>query len=307
MAGDHRPDIFQLHQPDGGIDIVHVVLVARLGHVHLGARRIAVYAEPAQAPAARQVARVAAGKHAAVDRGEMLDRLQRVHHVFGPAADRQSGIARAERMRRVLDHGHTVAFGDGADRSHGGRDAAIVHHHDRARAWRNLFLDRGGRQVAVARIDIGPYHARAGMQNGEIGWFGGHRGGDDFVARTGTGKQQCDMQRRGAGIERKHIRLADECAEALLEFGHRRAFRNLAAVEHLAQARQQRGFRRHEDFEQRYLPIAVTHACAPPLSSPVQRHEACPESGASAARVARCLVFEVRTDHPLGVETGGHG
>ena len=87
------------------------------------------------------------------------------------------------------------------------------------------------------------------MHNGQIGRLGGHRRGDDFVPGPGAGKQQRGMQRRGSGIKRQHMGLADECAEALLEFGHRRALGNLTAVEHLAQARQQRRLRRHEDFE----------------------------------------------------------
>ena len=116
MALDHRPDVVELHQSDGRVDVVHVVLEAHLCYIDLGARRSSIHAKPAQAPATRQVGRIAAAKHAAVHRGEMFDRLQRVHHVFRMAADRQPGIARAQRMRRVLDHRQAMALGDRADR-----------------------------------------------------------------------------------------------------------------------------------------------------------------------------------------------
>src|SRR5678815_4717349 len=116
MMRDQRFDITELHESDGGSDVVHMVLVTDAGHVYFSARRGAVDAEPAKfAPFAekfRDIRCSVAGKHAAVHCGQVLDRLQGEHDEFGVAPDASAFITRAKGVGSVFNYRDAALYGD---------------------------------------------------------------------------------------------------------------------------------------------------------------------------------------------------
>ena len=90
----------------------------------------------AQLPQPRGDLRILDGDHAALAGGDHLARVQREARQRPERADRPALVAGADRARGVLDDRQAVALGELEQRVHVGRQAELVHRHDRLRARR---------------------------------------------------------------------------------------------------------------------------------------------------------------------------
>ena len=206
-------DVGELHGADHRINVVHVILVAHLAHVDLGARCLAVDTEPAYAAAAFLVLLACKRKHAAVDSRQVFYGLQRKHYVFRVPSEWNPSVAGAQCMSSVLDNRYGVGLCGGPDTIDRGRDSAVVNDHQRARARGDFLGDRVRIDVAAPRIDVRPHDLAAGIADGEVGRLGRHGRRYDLVVRSDSREDQRGMQRGRPRIERKRRGMPDEAAE----------------------------------------------------------------------------------------------
>ncbi len=180
-------DVVQLDQANGGVHIVHVVFVANLLHIDIGARHRTVNAKPAKAtPASQQllhIGMVVAGEHATVHCGHVLDGLQGKHDEFGVAANGLASVACTQCVGCVFDHRYAMCLGYCPNSRNVCGYAAIVHHHNRLGAAGDAVGDRLGGEVARAGAYIGPHNFGARMQDGHVGGLGCHGGREHFITR----------------------------------------------------------------------------------------------------------------------------
>ena len=101
---------------------------------------------------------VAGRNHAAVaERAEILRRVEAERRRVADAARAPPLVARAVRLRRILDHDQIVAPRDGQDAIEVDRLAVQVHRHDRLRSRRHRRADRAGVDPVGRRIHVDEY------------------------------------------------------------------------------------------------------------------------------------------------------
>ena len=74
------------------------------------------------------------------------------------------------------------------------RVTRIVNAKNRLGSACDAATDRFGAHVARYRIDVGPNHFCAGIEDRRIGWLSGHRRGNHFIARAHAGQRQRRMK-----------------------------------------------------------------------------------------------------------------
>ena len=231
----------QLGQRQRGLNVKHVVFVARLLDVVAPRAFLAVTIPRARAHAV-------AGEHlgffrdlvvirhqrAALAAGQILGRIEGIaHRAARMMADEFAVVARFDRVRRVLAQKQIVRIADLADRAQIRRQAGIMHRHNRARPGCNLLLDFSRIDQARIRVDICKDGRRADVQNRVRRGGKRQRRGDHFVSGTDVLRQQRQMQRCRAGVDRDAVLRADILGKLLLKFHRARALRPPAGTDHI--------------------------------------------------------------------------
>ena len=165
----HRQRAFEpgeLVQPEGGLHVGHVVLVAGLERLvgHEPARGIAlprVLVEAVQPERAQPLddGRVVGREHPALAGGEVLGGVEAEGREAADRADLAAAVPGLRRVRGVLDHREPVARGERADRVHLAGPARHVHRHQGPGAGRDRALRPGPDRCSGCR---GPRPRRPG-------------------------------------------------------------------------------------------------------------------------------------------------
>ena len=159
--------------------------------------------------------------------------MQREARQRAERPDRPRPVAGAQRARGVLHQRQTVAAGELEERIHVGRQAQLVHRHDRLRAGRDGTL--GGRRIEVvgARVHVREDGGRAVLPDGVRGGDERQRRHDHLVPRSDARDVERELQ-RGRAVRRRHrLGRADACRERLLELAHARTLRDPARRDHV--------------------------------------------------------------------------
>ncbi len=223
-------------------DIGQVVLEPRRDDLVVPARHlrreavegVAAHAVQAHRPHARRHLGVAGHDHAAFAGRDRLVGVEAEHRRVGvERADQAAAAGRRQRMRRVLDHAQAAAPGDGEDRRHVGRQAAVVDRDHRLGLGRDRMLDLVRVDVERRRIDVDQLDVGAEVAN-DLGSGGeGVRRRDHLVARADAAgfERQVQPRRRRVDGERLQRGVAEKRAEVVLEALGLRAGRDPARAQ----------------------------------------------------------------------------
>ena len=183
-------------------------------------RSMRVLAQRAQA---RGHGRVVDGDHAALAGGDHLARVEREAGQRAERADRAAlvGAPMAQAASSTSASPWRSASGD--EGVHVGRQAELVHRHDRLRALGDRALGRGGVEVVGQRVDVGEDRRRAALPDRVGRGDERQRRHDDLVAGADAGDVEREVQRGGAVGRRHGVGRADALGEGRLELGDPRA------------------------------------------------------------------------------------
>ena len=156
---------------------------------------LAVLTPIAQHPNRACILGVAGGHCAAFAvRSQILARIETEARHIADAAHRTPFIFRSVGLRRVFDHNQPMPARHVHNRVHVGRLAVEMHGQDRLRARRDRGLNRGRIHRESAGINIHQNGARSAVGDGGNAGDKSERHGDDFIARTDSGRKQREMQ-----------------------------------------------------------------------------------------------------------------
>ena len=223
-ARDPAVQAAELVDPHRRRDVVHGELEAGLGDLVGGGPGRAV-ARPGRAaePVQREPAGALGGRlgghdeGAALERRDVLGRVEGERREVAVRADRPALPAGADRVRRVLDDGDPVAVAERVDGVQVDREAGEVDRHDRASPRSDERL--GVREVDQARLRIGihEHRTRAGVLDDVGAGHEGHAGDQDLVAVSDSQQPQGDRQpgrARGEAADVPHVQVfLEACLE----------------------------------------------------------------------------------------------
>ena len=187
-------DVGKVGKADGGVDVVHVELEAVLGDVRLHSEvrassgaPLTVNSKPSDQLAALVEPLGGQEHHAAVDGGDVLDRLQRVDDRVPVRAQLAPAVLRAEGVRRVLDDVRPEAKApeanllDARDGVEVDGRSAPVHDDDDLGRGRQLPLQVQQAHVARLRVGVHPLDAHPVGEDWPVGGSAGERAGEHLV------------------------------------------------------------------------------------------------------------------------------
>ena len=240
-AALHIRHAAKLGQRQRSLNVEHVVFVARLLDVVAPGAFLAVAVPRARAHAV-------AGEHlrlggdfvvvrhqrAALAAGQIFGRVEGIaHRAARMMADQFAVVAGFNRVRRILAEEQVVRVADLADCAQIRREAGIMHRHHRARPVRDLLFDFSGVDEPRIRVDIRKHRRRADVQNRVRRGGKRQRRGNHLVAGADPLRQQRQMQRRRAGIDRDAVLRADIFRKLLLKLHRARALRPPAGTDYI--------------------------------------------------------------------------
>src|SRR5205085_10128092 len=138
------------------------------------------------------------------------------------AAEPAAAPARAEGLRRILDHAQLVAPRDVVEPVAIDRQAGEIDRDDRARRARHGAIERRKVDVARARIDVDEYRTRTDLEHDVRRRDPRERRGEHLVPLADAGEPQGDFQRRGARVEAAYRPAAAQARERRFQAFHLR-------------------------------------------------------------------------------------
>jgi hypothetical protein len=165
-------------------------------------------------------------------RAEILARVEAEARQVAHAADAPAAVARAVRLRRILDDEQSVPARDRQNRIHVGRLTVQMYRQDRLRSRRDRRIELRGIERERLRIDVDEDRFGAGVADGRHRRHEGEGHGDDFVARADASGEQRQVQGARARVDGDAMRGADIGGEFRFECRDLVAEDELAAVEH---------------------------------------------------------------------------
>ena len=147
------------------------------------------------------VHRLVLARHGAgiAERAEVLRREERKRGHRPEHAGAAAVVLRADRLRRILDHGQIVFRSDAVDLVHRRALAIEMHGHDRLRGRRDARLDLRRVEVVISEVDVGKDRRRAEAVDDAGRGEERVRGDDDLIAGTDAEDHEGDEQCVGAG------------------------------------------------------------------------------------------------------------
>ena len=237
--GVHAVHARELGDAQDRLHVRHVELETGFDHLRLrgtahGLAVVGVDAEAVEFEAADAVRElgIVRGEHAALARGDVLDRVEREHHVpvLSDAFALELG---AERVRGVLNEHDVVSGGDGADLVKLQHAAREMDRDDRLRARRDRRLDRVRRDHERVAVAVDEDRLRAVQGNDVRQGDPRHGGRDDLVAGLQAERTEQHLHDGRLGRHRDRVLRAGVGAESLFEFGVLRAGGDPAGTQHI--------------------------------------------------------------------------
>ena len=234
-AGEELGQPRELRDADPGIDVRQIELAAGKGDVAraIGQIRDAVKAQRVDAP---RLVVVVDDQRAALDRRDVLVRMEAERDEVADRADVASLPLRPLHERGVLDHAQPVPPRERVQGIHVDQRAGPVRRDDRARARADRRLDRGEVDIAGDEIAIDEHGLGADLDDHVEDGEKALRRRDHLVAGTDAAKLQRDLDRGGGGRQHAGRAAAAKGGQRGLELPDPRAARELPRAQHVADA-----------------------------------------------------------------------